>query len=260
MLPCQRFLIFVSTNQFWDIIDVVAWRIRITIECSEFCLLWHLSYQSFQAYLFFTLQNSLLFLLLTLQIAFHVGDLVFDWVQLLVQLLVFTALHELPLPCWHPTPALCTQSHCFALWKNSFTLMGMLFVSWTHFGVLHLCLLLVRFREVFLRVGVGESAFGRVLCGQIRRIFAFSFEFFELFLCPAGKMLVLNESGLRVAINGRKSVSFNGACLTKPLLPPKLTSIAFHSNYYKPQEIDIYLCISCKKTPARKPWKNRKIS
>jgi hypothetical protein len=94
----------------------------------------------------------------------------------------------------------------------------------------------VRFREVFLRVGVGECAFGRVLCAQFRRIFAFSFEFFELFLCPAGKMLVLNESGLRVAIIGRKSVSFNGACLAKALLPPNLTSIVFHSNYYKLQE------------------------
>lgn len=227
----------------------MAWRIRITIECSEFCLLGHLSYQSFQAYLFFTLQNPLLFLFLTLQIPFHVGDLVLNRVQLLVQLLVFTALHELSLSCRYSTPvgsSLCTQSHRFALWKNSLTLMCMFFVSWTHFGVLHLCLLLVRFCEIFLRVGVGERAFGWVLCGQIRRIFAFSFELFKLFLCPAGKMLVLNESGLRIAIVGRKSVSFKGACLAKPLLPPKLTSIVFHSNYYKLQDT------------ACKPQKNRK--
>lgn len=74
-------------------------------------------------------------------------------------------------------------------------------MSGAHLHVLDL--LHLRLDEVLLRVGVGQEAFGGV--GGRRRLWgvlALALELAQLLLGLSGEVLVLDQSGLRVAVGG----------------------------------------------------------
>lgn len=90
-------------------------------------------------------------------------------------------------------------------------------------------LLHLRFGQVLLRVGVGQGAFGGV--GGRRRfwgVLAFALEFAQLLLGLSGEVLVLDQSGLGVAVGGGEGVAFDGARLAETFIPPQLPSHVLH--------------------------------
>ena len=88
-----------------------------------------------------------------------------------------------------------------------------------------------RFGEVLLGVGVGEGTFGRVdLWGRgcFWGVLALAIQLAELFLGLAREVLILDQSGLSVAVGGRKGVALDGARLTQSFFPPHLPSQVLH--------------------------------